>query len=98
MAALQSSEPMSPSLEAWSPSLMQAGAEGAQFSQRQRRLGPYLPQPLTQLGGQLELLGVAQALKGQLWLLALQISLGQFQVLHLLLPGGERENRVPMEW
>lgn len=98
MAALQSSEPTFLSCEAWSPSLTQAGAEGAQFSPRQHGLGPYLPQPLTQLGGQLELLGVAQALKRQLWLLAFQIGLGQFQVLHLLLPEEGRENRVPTEW
>ena len=52
----------------------------------------YLPQPLAQLGTQLELLGVAQTLKGQLGLLALQIGLSQLQILHLLFPGrGETE-------
>lgn len=60
---------------------------GAPFSQEQPRARPYLPQPLAQLSGELELLGVAQTLKGQLWLLAFQVGLSQLQVLRLLFPG-----------
>ena len=54
----------------------------------------YLSQPLAELGTQLELLGVAQTLKAQLWLLALQIGLSQLQILHLLFTGKGKQNRV----
>lgn len=69
---------VAPPAAEWSPALLGAAAGW-------RR--PYLSQPLAQLGAELELLGVAQTLKGQLWFFALQIGLRQFQILHLLFPG-----------
>jgi hypothetical protein len=55
---------------------------------------PYLSQSLTQLGRELEFLGIAQTFKGQFWLTALQIGFSQFQILQLFFPGGKKTKTV----